>query len=200
MKKPRLLGAVCAIVFTILTNSTNADVVITDQIENRYDVNGVFIAGTVDFWSFSATGSPVTFNIFAYGFGNTWLDSSIWLFSDDGVLDASDLLAENNDSSAAGWALDGSTDTTDSFLSIALAPGNYILAVGRCCTSTMDILDGLLYEEVNNNTNPVESEVPLHYQLTITGDVSMVPIPPALWLFSSGLLGLVGIARRKQAA
>ena len=27
-----------------------------------------------------------------------------------------------------------------------------------------------------------------------------VPIPPALWLFGSGLLGLVGIARRKKAA
>jgi len=31
------------------------------------------------------------------------------------------------------------------------------------------------------------------------GDVAAVPIPPALWLFGSGLLGLVGIARRKKA-
>jgi hypothetical protein len=29
--------------------------------------------------------------------------------------------------------------------------------------------------------------------------VAAVPIPPALWLFGSGLLGLVGIARRKKA-
>ena len=28
---------------------------------------------------------------------------------------------------------------------------------------------------------------------------SAVPIPSALWLFGSGLLGLVGIARRKKA-
>jgi len=28
----------------------------------------------------------------------------------------------------------------------------------------------------------------------------VVPIPPAVWLFGSGLLGLVGIARRKKAA
>jgi hypothetical protein len=28
----------------------------------------------------------------------------------------------------------------------------------------------------------------------------LVPIPPAVWLFGSGLLGLVGIARRKKAA
>jgi hypothetical protein len=29
---------------------------------------------------------------------------------------------------------------------------------------------------------------------------SVVPIPPAIWLFGSGLLGLVGVARRKKAA
>jgi len=34
---------------------------------------------------------------------------------------------------------------------------------------------------------------------TIRLDVSFVPITPALWLFGSGLLGLVGIARRKKA-
>lgn len=32
-----------------------------------------------------------------------------------------------------------------------------------------------------------------------TGDVSAVPVPAAIWLFGSGLLGLVGIARRKKA-
>jgi len=30
--------------------------------------------------------------------------------------------------------------------------------------------------------------------------VSTVPIPPAAWLFGSGLLGLIGVARRKKAA
>lgn len=32
------------------------------------------------------------------------------------------------------------------------------------------------------------------------GSWSIVPIPPALWLFGSGLLGLVGISRRKKSA
>ena len=31
-------------------------------------------------------------------------------------------------------------------------------------------------------------------------DVQIVPVPAAVWLFGSGLLGLVGIARRKKAA
>ena len=32
------------------------------------------------------------------------------------------------------------------------------------------------------------------------GNVSAVPVPAAVWLFGSGLLGLIGIARRKKAA
>lgn len=32
-----------------------------------------------------------------------------------------------------------------------------------------------------------------------TSSATLVPVPPAVWLFASGLLGLVGIARKKQA-
>jgi hypothetical protein len=32
------------------------------------------------------------------------------------------------------------------------------------------------------------------------GDVGAVPIPAAVWLFGSGLLGLIGLSRRKKAA
>ncbi len=35
--------------------------------------------------------------------------------------------------------------------------------------------------------------------ITVTSVVSAVPVPAAVWLFGSGLLGLVGIARRKKA-
>jgi len=35
---------------------------------------------------------------------------------------------------------------------------------------------------------------------TITLNIEAVPIPAAVWLFGSGLLGLVGMARRKKAA
>ena len=32
-----------------------------------------------------------------------------------------------------------------------------------------------------------------------SGDVSAVPVPTAVWLFGSGILGLIGVARRKKA-
>ena len=30
-------------------------------------------------------------------------------------------------------------------------------------------------------------------------NISAVPLPPALWLFGTGLLGLIGIARRRMS-
>ncbi len=35
------------------------------------------------------------------------------------------------------------------------------------------------------------------YSMTVASAVSTVPVPAAIWLFGAGLLGLVGIARRK---
>ena len=32
-----------------------------------------------------------------------------------------------------------------------------------------------------------------------SGDVGAVPVPAAMWLFSSGLIGLIGVARQKKA-
>ena len=39
----------------------------------------------------------------------------------------------------------------------------------------------------------------LTYELYLTGTVSAVPVPAAVWLFGSGLIGLIGVARRKKA-
>ena len=38
------------------------------------------------------------------------------------------------------------------------------------------------------------------YLLSLTGTVTAVPVPAAVWLFGSGLVGLAGIARRRKAA
>lgn len=37
------------------------------------------------------------------------------------------------------------------------------------------------------------------YRPTLTIDYTVVPLPPAAWLFSTGLIGLIGIARRWKA-
>jgi len=55
-----------------------------------------------------------------------------------------------------------------------------------------------------DQTGPLLLDVIGNWNLTSTGQlsyagVSAVPVPAAVWLFGSGLIGLAGIARRKQA-
>ena len=38
------------------------------------------------------------------------------------------------------------------------------------------------------------------YALEVTGTIEAVPVPAAVWLFGSGLVGLVGVARRRKSA
>jgi hypothetical protein len=47
-----------------------------------------------------------------------------------------------------------------------------------------------------NNTPPPGVEI---FPTLIDGTVNVVPIPAAVWLFGSGLLGLIGFARRKTS-
>lgn len=51
----------------------------------------------------------------------------------------------------------------------------------------------------NGGTGDPWQPYPAHNDFVFGVYVNSVPIPPALWLFGSGLLGLVGIARRKKA-
>ena len=49
------------------------------------------------------------------------------------------------------------------------------------------------------NTATATRDVDYDSILYATWEVSAVPIPAAVWLFGSGLLGLIGVARRKKA-
>ena len=50
------------------------------------------------------------------------------------------------------------------------------------------------FQEIRGNTNTSYSYV----WAVRDGDVSAVPVPAAVWLFGSGLIGLIGVARRKK--
>ena len=56
------------------------------------------------------------------------------------------------------------------------------------------------YKGLENTPDMMPASVPYH---TLPGSdfgQAVVPVPAAVWLFGSGLLGLIGIARRKKAA
>ena len=71
---------------------------------------------------------------------------------------------------------------SDAISSITLANGDW--AIGGDFASTIDWAFGS--STLDENTPRLILEA--------------IPIPPTVWLFGSGLLGLVGIARRKRAA
>ena len=71
--------------------------------------------------------------------------------------------------------------------------------------STGDLLDGSTISSLAMNTNAFNDSGQLAFGATLTDGTegiylaSPVPIPPALWLFGSGLLGMIGIVRKKAA-
>ena len=84
-----------------------------------------------------------------------------------------------------------------------------MIATGISVTTATDLLGSLLAPgSFNFDATPgkyfvsfigfADTDVPQLGQYGI--EISQVPIPAAIWLFGSGLLGLVGIARRKKAA
>ncbi len=66
---------------------------------------------------------------------------------------------------------------------------------GTVCNQTMTVADGTDSDTYNFMVNLVSGGG----TATLTGlhNVAAVPIPGAVWLFASGLMGLMGVARRK---
>lgn len=136
-------------------------------------------SGSLDWYSFTTNAANVQ-AYFDIDFGMPDLDSWIRLYDANGVQ-----IAQNDD----GNVLDaGSSNGFDSFLSrVMTTPGLYYLSVGR-------------YSFSGQTTLNAGQGYTLHISLAShTAPINEVPIPTAAWLFSTGLVGLVGIGRRKFA-
>lgn len=105
----------------------------------------------------------------------SWLD-----FFNNNILPA-DVNASTSVDSFGAITFDVSALVTD-WISGANT-NQFIALTGKNDTSGNDFLHGFL----NNTENPGSTYL----------TVSAVPIPAAIWLFGSGLLGLIGIARRR---
>ena len=117
------------------------------------------------------------------GFGVTGIDftSGDWSVTDTSIThisfksDGYFILGEVN-------ALSGTWDNTDWDLTLATCPDTICTAGPRAYT----------WADFTNNGGNIAD-------LSNVRAFSVVPVPAAAWLFGSGLLGLVGIARRKRA-
>jgi hypothetical protein len=67
----------------------------------------------------------------------------------------------------------------------------------------VDLSAGVSYADLLSDISSMDLRIGIHVQGYATGGsesfINNVPVPAAVWLFGSGLLGLVGVARRKHA-
>lgn len=173
-------------------------------------------ASTVDRWHITVDASGVySFNVLSWEVANpfdpgamsmdvnndgeiAFIDSYLRIFHDDGDLTADDWFAGNDDRFDAAGYSDGSIYGYDSYLSLHLDPGNYVLAIGAYHMSIPDAVLGL---DVDNDYYPVSWDDDLgeftpsdhgDYQITMV----LVPSPGAIAL--AGLAGLLSVRRRRR--
>jgi hypothetical protein len=215
------------------TGQVQAGLILTGNLFDVLDATGTRIASTVDHWGFTVdTAGVVTIDMLSWestgvsytdvnhdGEG-TYFDTFIHLFNNDGALDVGDLVASNDDFnnfSTGESRTDGSITSLDSYLSLALNAGDYILAVGSYNLTLEDAVDGVNETTSNHlkgwddNANSVFDADHGDYQITWSGDVTMtsdpgtggaVPEPSSLAIFGLGALGLIAgrMGRRKRSS
>lgn len=189
-KKSRLLGAVCACMFSLFTTATYAAIV-----EFQF-------TGTVDGLDSGLTSE------FALG------ESVIGSYKvDDVTFAATDLMV----TIGGDYVLTATTGT------VSIVPGTWFI-VAFYSGFTGNPIGGQTPEyfdiQLDDPNTVLQSGVlPLSYDISSFGNdrsninfpddlnrldftvlsITAVPIPAAVWLFGSGLLGLVGLAGRKAA-
>jgi len=126
-------------------------------------------------------------------------DPVLFLYNNDGALSSDDYITSNDDggtASAYGYS--------NSLINTTLAAGDYIAIVGDYSFSDAEILLG--YNATGNGaiyygsfTLEIETDVANIGAVSTETGISAVPVPAAVWLFGSGLLGLMGVAKRRRA-
>ena len=169
MKKSHLLGAVCALLIFSPIPSYAATVNLISTIDGSQANAG---AGTGSAGTGSATMTLDTItNLFSWNVG--WSG-----------------LVNETAAHFHGPALPNQNAGVEVGIGVASNPA--ISSATLSAAQASDLLAGLWY--INIHTSAI-----LSGEIRGQVQVSAVPIPAAAWLFGSGLIGLVGIAKRKKA-
>ena len=176
MKKSRLLGAVCACTILFVFTSSNAAVLVDSSTLNVIDTGGL-----------GFTNVEVSF------FDN----NPIFLSFENGGLLEDDFNITVNNFTGTAW-----TDFKFEFSNASiLVPLNVTPSTGTLVGVDITATTAWLFfdpaETIALSGAGLISTSTFGFVVAITPNA--VPVPAAVWLFGSGLLGLIGLARRKKA-
>jgi len=178
--KTHLWGIICFSSLALLTSISHASTIYRYQGENYEQPQGIFdttmrLTGTVEF------ATPLPSSLFGEVFPISFsFNDGVNTFTEDNLTSSRFGFATDVLGNIVGWEVQLRNEGGDPFLELSsektmLSGTDFILFI------------------------PAEGEPGILFG-NPPGNWSLVPIPPAVWLFGSGLLYLVGIARRKKAA
>ena len=199
------------IVVSILNDTTGLSMLVDTNV-----LATDLISGNVDSWASDAT-LTATINDFLDGSaGKFWVASAVvpsffestMLSSGTTVSSANILNAVNDYNGAAAATLIGPF-ADDLAGDGADVEGGLDSASSIGFNSNLGIwgsggveLDGNAYITVstNNFSGFTQTTLENYWTLSSDGQLSYVPVPAAVWLFGSALIGLAGVARRRRSA
>ncbi len=217
--KTRFLSAACVCIFTLAV-STAATAALVDRgggLIYDTDLNVTWLAnanasGPMSSWSDAVTWAS-TFSYYDSVRNQTLTG---WRLPTTGQIDPN-CSVQSGSPSPAGYNCTGSemghlfyTELGGVALQSIAAThnGNYVLFQNIQTNANWywsgeyapDITSAWVFDFGSGNQSTAYKTNPNFYAWAVRpGDVASVPIPAAAWLFESGLLGLIGVARRKAA-
>jgi len=86
----------------------------------------------------------------------------------------------------------------DDLIILTLAPGNYTIALTQFDNNWNTTINSWTNLAVDSFIDSANNQRTSAYALQVTLEPAPVPVPAAIWLFGSGLFGLLWSAKRKQ--